>query len=110
VAGVCLAALYLANPGRSPLFPPCPFHKFTGLYCPGCGSLRALHHLLHGDVAGAMAMNALMVLSLPVLGAFLVRPAWTRKPWIAYAVLIVIIVYWIARNIPGAPFNRLAPG
>lgn len=27
---------------------PCPFHKVTGYYCPGCGGTRSVYLLLHG--------------------------------------------------------------
>src|SRR5690606_32381537 len=32
----------------------CPVHGVTGGFCPGCGSTRAVHELLHGDVAGSL--------------------------------------------------------
>src|SRR5690606_2629375 len=31
------------------ILPSCPFYTLTHWYCPGCGSQRALHALLHGD-------------------------------------------------------------
>ncbi|MEJ2068687.1 MAG: DUF2752 domain-containing protein, partial [Deltaproteobacteria bacterium] len=46
ISGIVI--LYFFKPGQSPIYPPCPFHLITGLYCPGCGSLRALHALFHG--------------------------------------------------------------
>ena len=51
------AALYLFNPAESRLFPPCPFHALTGWQCPGCGSLRAAHCLLHGEFIAAFRLN-----------------------------------------------------
>jgi hypothetical protein len=39
----------------------------TGTYCPGCGGLRAVNDLTHGDVAAAASSNLLFVASLPVL-------------------------------------------
>ena len=35
----------------------CPFHLITGLPCPGCGTIRALQHLLKGDVQQALYTN-----------------------------------------------------
>jgi hypothetical protein len=112
--------LFSFNPTQSNLYPPCLFHKLTGLYCPGCGSLRALHQLLHGHLLTALSLNPLMVLMLPFLGyAFTSRifllirgkalprifiPAFWL--WFLFA---VIIAYWILRNIPFFPFNYLAP-
>ncbi|HMC30533.1 MAG TPA: hypothetical protein VKL99_06825, partial [Candidatus Angelobacter sp.] len=37
--GFLLAMLYRFDPGNTEVFPLCPFHYFTGYYCPGCGSL-----------------------------------------------------------------------
>ena len=105
------------QPGQ-PL-PGCPFHFLTGLHCPGCGSTRCLHALLHGDVAAAWAMNPLLVLALPVV-AFLAFSAagWNPprlqrlrgvlgapKLW-----LVVLVGFGVLRNLPWLPFAWLAPG
>ena len=58
---------FIYNPSENSFFIPCPFHFITGFFCPGCGSQRAIHLLLHGDVVGAFRFNPLMVLTLPVL-------------------------------------------
>src|SRR5690554_8210264 len=42
-------------------------YYFTGFYCPGCGSQRAIHLLLHGDIIGAFRFNPLMVLTIPIM-------------------------------------------
>ena len=55
------------NPETSNVFPACPFKSLTGLECPGCGSQRAIHHLLNLHVGSAFAVNALMVLSIPYI-------------------------------------------
>src|SRR5712691_1305389 len=70
VAGVYL---FIFEPGKSGFFPVCPFRALTGFACPGCGTARGLHALLHGDLATAFALNPLMVLSLPFLLYALVR-------------------------------------
>jgi len=99
--------------------PACPFHALTGLWCPGCGSTRCLHALVHLDPAQAMAMNPLLVLSIvPMLvmalhGAGLWPARWQAPvklfarpiPW-----LVVIVAYGVLRNLPWYPFNLLAPG
>ena len=71
-AGLAGAALLWHADPNAPgsLLPPCPFATLTGLFCPGCGATRALHALLHLDVAGAFAMNPLLVLCLPLLALF----------------------------------------
>ena len=46
--------LYVIDPEETRLIPACPFLSLTGLLCPGCGSARALHALLHGELAAAV--------------------------------------------------------
>ena len=119
-ATAVLATLVAFNPAGSGIFPPCPFHALTGLYCPGCGTLRALHQLLHGRSLQALGLNPLMVMSLPFLGYALASETFlatvgrrlpgVRLPasWI-WALLAAIILFWIFRNIPVYPFTILAP-
>ncbi len=45
----------------------CPFRLLTGLLCPGCGSQRALHDLMHLRLSAAFDHNALLTVSLPLL-------------------------------------------
>lgn len=119
-AAVAAVVLWNVDPRQagSPL-PPCPSEWLTGLFCPGCGTTRALHALLHGDLAGALAMNPLLVLSLPFVALllahqlFVLPGAWQNaarrlgdaRPW-----AIVLLAYAVARNLPWEPFASLAPG
>jgi Protein of unknown function (DUF2752) len=119
---IVLAAvvLYFFNPSTSGVYPPSPFRKLTGLYCPGCGSLRALHYLLHGNFWKAIDLNPLMVLALPYLAYsyicysapvilnLKVPQIFIKPNWI-WLLLKVILGYWVLRNIPFAPFSSLAP-
>ena len=109
------------DPATSGVFPPCPFHYLTGLYCPGCGSLRAIHQLLHGNLQAAWAMNPLTVLLLPFVGYGLAAEAvlhiWGRRltRWILPGAWIqvlcgIIVLFGVARNLPVYPFHLLAPG
>ena len=115
-----LVILYFFKPGTSPIYPPCPFHLITGLYCPGCGSLRAIHALLHGRILNALDLNPLMVVSIPFLGygfislaLYKIRgrglPQLIKHPFWVWAIFVLIIVYTILRNIPFYPFSVLAP-
>ena len=115
-----VAVLFLVDPGRSDVFPPCPFHALTGLYCPGCGSLRALHWALHRDFAGAFGLNPLMFLAMPVViyelashALLAVRgralPRLFSNPLSAWIIFWVIVAYWILRNVPLYPMTLLAP-
>jgi uncharacterized protein DUF2752 len=66
-AGIIRACLALAaailisafDPAATWWFPSCPLHALTGLLCPLCGSLRALHALLMGAPVVAMSLNPL---------------------------------------------------
>jgi Protein of unknown function (DUF2752) len=68
-AAAAFLYLYFVDPSTSRFAPPCLFTGFVGVHCPGCGSLRALHALAHGDVAAALEFHALLVYVLPLAGA-----------------------------------------
>ncbi len=124
-----LAALTrLRDPHVSGAAGECPFLALTGLYCPGCGSLRALRDLTDGDLAGALSHN---VLAVAMLAALMV---WAARLWLArgpgpltagnpgvpprartalllripasWVVLVLVSGFWLARNLPDSP---LAP-
>ena len=84
----------------------------TGYLCPGCGSQRAIHHLLNLDLAGAWRMNPLFVIALPYLAlVLLLKPLSHRSPRCArlrdlllgyhasVVILVVILLFWVGRNI-----------
>ena len=119
VAGIAVAGLAyvgLRNP-TSGGFLPCPFHAVTGLWCPGCGMTRALHSLLHGDVAGALSSNLFLPVVMVAVGwAFLSWvvpsiPSITRivpsRVWTALIGLAVL--YAVLRNLPVPALRTLAP-
>jgi hypothetical protein len=126
VAGAALmlftgaATLLAFEPGESGLFPPCPFHAISGLYCPGCGTLRGLHQLLNGNLLKAIGFNPLMALSLPFVGYALhsntvsglsrrrLPGVFIPAAWI-WMLLGVIVLFWVLRNVPAYPFTVLAP-
>ena len=58
---------YSYNPENSFLFPKCPLKYFTGLSCPGCGSQRAIHEILHLNFRKAFEYNSLLMVSIPYL-------------------------------------------
>ncbi len=112
-----VAVVGAVDPNQPGHYPTCPFLAVTGWFCPGCGSLRALHALAHGDLREALARNPLMVVTVPALvlwwGAWLVRSVrarprrWVAPAWTIWALLVVVVAYGVARNLPGAEF--LAP-
>jgi len=116
----CGCLLYVADPAGPSCYPPCPVHYLTGLHCPGCGSLRAAHQLLHGHLVAALGLNPLMVLSVPFLAYTCVAGGlrslgWSALPrrrlpaWMIWSLLGLILAYWVLRNIPVSPLNALAP-
>ena len=103
------------------MFPRCPFHQITGLWCPGCGLTRGIYQLLHGHVAAALGYNLFTpVVVVAIAAAWLgwLRVAWEVPPmrvphwagrWLAVTVPILIVVFGVLRNLPAAPFRALAP-
>ncbi len=132
-AGVAAATAVVAvvSPEEPGAYPACPFHAVTGWWCPGCGSLRAVHALTHGDVPTAIDRNVLLVLAVPVL--VLAWAAWLRRtvtgrpgeglvradvistdnvrrrvPAAAGWVLLATVgAFWVLRNVPAGSW--LAP-
>ncbi len=103
-------AVFAFNPEQVSVFPPCLFHRLTGLWCPGCGTTRALHQLLHGNLAAAIRLNPLAILMLPLVGYLVARDsASTLKPTWIWALLGVVVAFGVFRNIPAYPFTLLAP-
>lgn len=61
--------LFLFDPATSSFYPPCLFKTVLGVPCPGCGSLRAAHQLLHGHFAAAWALNPALMIVGPLAAA-----------------------------------------
>lgn len=109
------AYLFFFEPGKSGFFPGCPFRLLTGFTCPGCGTTRALHQILHGHFDTAFTLNPLLLLAIPFLLFALIRysaivmrggvprPNALPAPYI-YAIFFIILSFWIFRNTPLYPF------
>jgi hypothetical protein len=86
-------------------WPKCPIYWTTGIYCPGCGGLRATSALLDGDIVAAVNQNVFVFLApVLVMVGFLVQR--TKKPhltklFVAF-VAITALIYTILRNLPGS--------
>ncbi len=109
------AYLFFYEPGRTGFFPLCPFRALTGFRCPGCGSTRALHQLLHGNLLASFELNPLLFLTLPVVGLLLIiytRCAITGRPMpqidlprkYAWIVCVLVFGFWVLRNTAIYPF------
>ena len=56
--------------------PPCAFHEFTGLYCPGCGGTRAVRFLVRGNIWKSFIYNPTVlytVIATFIFFAFVVK-------------------------------------
>lgn len=112
LAVVLLGIYFLLDPEQH-LFPKCPFLWLTGWKCPGCGSQRAVHQLLHGNLLEALKLNFLFVVAFPyvLLGLALEYTAWgkrqdkIRKTWYGYRAallaLMVVLAFGFGRNVFG---------
>ena len=112
--------LYYHNP-RGGLVLVCPVYALTGYYCPGCGAGRACYALLHGQLYRAFRLNPLLVIVLPwlVLYYLICGIQWVVKgreslskhipEWIPLAVLVILLIYGVVRNIEVYPFTLLRP-
>lgn len=95
----------------------CPFNLITGLifnnrglYCPGCGSTRAVMKYIHLDFKGGFMMNMLFPLELIYIiyvlavscvsyiknGRFNYR---SPNKAVDITVLVIILIWWVVRNI-----------
>lgn len=120
IAGVVATAMILLWHPVSWL-PECPFHRATGLYCPGCGSVRATHHILNGRFELGIKHNLMLLL----LGVPLAVWFWSEqivmvtigrrfrplfgKPMVAWVALSALLGFAVVRNLPGEAFDVLRP-
>lgn len=102
---------YTFDPEQTAIFPQCPLLLTTGYACPGCGSQRAIHSVLHFDFKSAFMHNALILFLMPyVLLGFYLEVLEAKKrfvkleqlffgKWAAAVVISVILIYWVVRNL-----------
>jgi hypothetical protein len=110
---VC-AAIWVDDPTTPPSpLPVCPTKALLGIGCPGCGSLRMLYSLMHGNLPAAATYNALGLAAVLLVWAY---AAWTygrltgrriasrqHRRWSAAATLSLLLAWFVVRNIPFAP-------
>lgn len=123
----CIAILFIVwlyfsfNAANYSFFPSCLFHKYTHLYCPGCGSQRCLSALLHGHILKALSYNVLLVISLPfvfysavvyTVNVFKQNPITQKffySPLFIQTCLWTVVAFFIVRNLPLAFLSVLRP-
>ena len=97
--------LYTYPPAETAFYPPCVFKTVTGFDCPGCGSTRAAHAILHGRFGDAFRLNPMLFLAgavFAVAAPDLLRgqtPRWVATPWFGRVAFAVVIVWWVVRNL-----------
>jgi len=105
-----LLILKAAPDGAERFYPRCVWNAATGLYCPGCGTLRACKALGSLDFQAAFLYNPFLFLIIAPLAVymsviFLIRAATGR--WVpsilssykaALPAAVIIIVVWVLRN------------
>jgi hypothetical protein len=71
-------ALHLRDPHQRGSWGFCPL-SLAGIYCPGCGGLRAVNDLTDGDVRAAASSNLLVTVGIPV--ALVLLALWAVRAW-----------------------------
>lgn len=120
-ASLLLPLYFFIDPEKWKIFPKCPFLALTGLYCPGCGSQRAIHDLLHLRIASSLDHNLLVLPSLILLTFH----AWQlygnrgtngqsqkilfHQPKTPYVLLIFFLCFAVLRNVPIEVLSFLKP-
>jgi len=116
-SALALGALFLYRYGNPA---PCLIYKFFNIYCPGCGSGRALSFMLHWDFIKALRCNPFVVIIFPFLLYYFFTlyikflfnislPSPKLNNSVFYCFLIIMIAFWTLRNIRSFPFYLLAP-
>ena len=103
-------ALHVRDPHQHASWGLCPLYAATGIYCPGCGGLRAVNDLTNGHVGAAFSSNVVVTALIPV--AIVLLAVWavdrwsgrTRHvPWermrpLVVALITVLVAFTVARN------------
>ena len=68
LGGAFIYYFFFNNPSdKGTVFLRCPSNFIFGINCPGCGSQRAIHHLLHFEFLEALRFNALLTIIFPLI-------------------------------------------
>jgi hypothetical protein len=75
------------------IFISCITKSISGFDCPGCGSQRAFHELLHGNFIKAAQFNLLIYFFVPLLLFIFLKI--TLKPFNIFLPDIIISTKWL---------------
>lgn len=100
---------YFVDPMEVRWMPKCLWKLATGTDCPGCGSQRMAHALMHGDLRAAWHANAYALCMLPLIGGMIWLefsreryPQIYRKvhsPLLIWALAGSVLIWWVVRNL-----------
>ena len=102
--------VFLYNVDDERYFFPCIFHKLTGYQCPGCGTQRAFHSLLHLEIKQGILYNPISIIAVPLIILLIYLEHFNGKKRFPklyktlsgkvfiIIIFIFIILYWIMRN------------
>lgn len=104
-----LAYYFIFDPAATSWAPKCMMLTITGYQCPGCGSQRMMHALMHGDISAAWGFNPFLMCMLPVL-ALMFFSSLTRLRFpklysivnslpVIIAIGVALLAWTILRNI-----------
>jgi hypothetical protein len=114
-----LVMLGLNHPSKYGFLPRCPFHVLTGWYCPGCGSTRAVHYLLRGNLSVSFRCNPILIPIILAVSMLFLKRIYElyRKVSINFKyesllyklILFLVIAFLIFRNVPLQSLEWLRP-
>ena len=116
IGGILLVGVYR---GVSWL-PSCTLYKHTGIHCPGCGLTRAVKALMRFDVVEAFRYNPVAVVLSPLLLYWFSMEIWywlrregrefvQLKAVYVKFIFVLVLCWFVARNVPHPSFNWARP-
>lgn len=95
-----LVFLYFNNPNLpDSRMPDCLFYKATSLYCPGCGTTRAVYALLHLELGNAFRNNAFMFFFIPLVLLSFKYKKISYSRWYPILLFVLMLGSVVVRNI-----------
>lgn len=106
-AALGVGAYFFDPVGGSFPYPRCWIKLLTGYDCPGCGSTRALHALVHGRIAEAWDYNPALFFVVPLIGLVVIAESdryprlrrYLLSPAAAVMIIAAAAVWTVFRNL-----------